>query len=79
MSGGHFDYAQYRIRDIADKIEGDIARALLPKPSKKHFDYWVIYVIGTPHSCHGFGYYKDFKTYEEAEEYLIRKIMASAI
>ena len=74
MSGGHFDYAQYRIRDIADKIEGDIARALLPKPSKEHFDYLVIDVVDTPHSCHGLTFYEDFKTYKEAEEYLLTRV-----
>lgn len=26
MSGGHFDYNQYRISDIADQIEHDLSR-----------------------------------------------------
>lgn len=26
MSGGHFDYNQYRISDIADQIERDLSR-----------------------------------------------------
>lgn len=74
MSGGHFDYVQYRIRDIADRIERDIARALLPKPPKEHFDYWVIEVVDTPHSCHGLAYYDEFKTYKDAEDYLLTRI-----
>ena len=74
MSGGHFDYVQYRIRDIADRIERDIARALLPKPPKEHFDYWVIDVVDTPHSCHGLAYYDEFKTYKDAEDYLLTRI-----
>ncbi len=32
MSGGHFDYQQWRIKEIAETIETDIARALKPKP-----------------------------------------------
>ena len=32
MSGGHFDYAQYRIDDIADSIEREIEAARKPKP-----------------------------------------------
>lgn len=28
MSGGHFDYAQHRVWDIADEIERSIARAV---------------------------------------------------
>lgn len=28
MSGGHFDYQQYTLREIADTIERDIARAM---------------------------------------------------
>lgn len=74
MSGGHFDYVQYRIRDIADRIERDVARALLPKPPKEHFDYWVIEVVDTPHSCHGLAYYDEFKTYKDAEDYLLTRI-----
>lgn len=32
MSGGHFDYYQYRIGDIADSIEQEIELATGPKP-----------------------------------------------
>lgn len=45
MSGGHFDYQQYTLREIADTIERDIARAMAPKPPKRHEDYWIIYEI----------------------------------
>ena len=34
MSGGHFDYAQYRIDDITDSIEREIEAARKPKPPK---------------------------------------------
>ena len=34
MSGGHFDYAQYRIDDIADSIEREIEAARKPKLEK---------------------------------------------
>ena len=43
MSGGYFDRSTYAMRDIADTMERDIARALQPKPEKEHMDYWVIY------------------------------------
>ena len=32
MSGGYFDRSTYAMREIADTIERDIARALKPKP-----------------------------------------------
>ena len=50
MSGGHFDYKQSVMRDIADAIEGDIALALKPKPQKVHEDYWTIYIQRTQRS-----------------------------
>lgn len=43
MSGGHFDHQQWRIREIADSIERDIALALKPKSEMVHEDYWTIY------------------------------------
>jgi len=40
MSGGHFDYNQYRIRDIADSIEQVIKNnnKEKPKEAKNYFD-----------------------------------------
>lgn len=32
MSGGHFDYAQYRINDIIDSIDREIERATCERP-----------------------------------------------
>lgn len=79
MSGGHFCYGQIRIEEIADQIAVDIARALLPKPQKIHEDYWTIYEHNTPNSLHGYCYYREFKTYEEAESFLLadRTIVAA--
>ena len=34
MSGGHFDYAQYKIDEIIESIEDEINRAIRPKPQK---------------------------------------------
>lgn len=34
MSGGYFDYQQYRIGEIADSIEREIERATAPRPDK---------------------------------------------
>ncbi len=72
MSGGHFDYQQYRMRDIADTIEYDIARALQPKPAMVHEDYWIINVMDNHlSSYHTYGSYMEFTSYEEAELCLI--------
>lgn len=71
MSGGHFDYQQWRIREIADTIERDIARALRPKPAMVHEDYWVIDEMESPHSYHSTGHYHTFSSYEEAESFLL--------
>lgn len=40
MSGGHFDYQQYRIREIADSIEHIIQKAgkLKPEEDRNYFD-----------------------------------------
>lgn len=68
MNGGHFDYHQFFIREIADKIEEDITRALQPKPEMVHEDYWMIKKCGTPHSFYIYPRYDiTFPSYEEAE------------
>lgn len=72
MSGGHFDYRQYRMRDIADTIERDIARALQPKPEKEQMDYWTIYEKDSWGSYHSYGGYMKFDSYEESESFLLR-------
>lgn len=73
MSGGHFDYQQDRLNDIAKTIEADIARALKPKPAMIHEDYWVIEKRETPHSYCLYPYYDiTFPSYDEAEEFLTR-------
>lgn len=73
MSGGHFDYQQWRIHEIADTIERDIARALRPKPAMVHEDYWVIDEMESPHSYHSTGHYHTFSSYEEAESFLLSR------
>lgn len=39
MSGGHFDYQQHRIDDIADSIEQEVIQSGKPIPEKE-WDYW---------------------------------------
>lgn len=46
------------MREIANTIERDIARALIPKPEKIQEDYWPIY--------------EKFGSYENAESFLLR-------
>ena len=41
MSGGYFDRSTYAMREIANTIERDIARALKPKPEKIH-EFWEL-------------------------------------
>ena len=37
MSGGHFDYNQYRINDIADSIERELSRQGKEKPQSEFY------------------------------------------
>ena len=74
MSGGHFDYHQFYIREIADTIERDIALALQSKPDKVHEDYWIIKVMDCFCSYYIYPRYSTkFESYEEAEEFLIQR------
>lgn len=74
MSGGHFDYHQFYISEIADTIERDIALALQPKPDKVHEDYWIIKVMDCFCSYYIYPRYStEFESYEEAEEFLIQR------
>ncbi len=72
MSGGYFDRSTYAIREIADTMERDIARALQPKPEKEHMDYWVIYEKDSFSSFHNYNSYMKFASYEDAESFLLR-------
>lgn len=71
MSGGHFDYQQYKIGEIAKTIEQDIARALQPKPDKIHEDYWTIIEMYSPSGSQPYRNYMTFSSYEEAESFLL--------
>ena len=71
MSGGHFNYNQYLLREIAQKIEEDIARALKPKPEKVHENYWTIEEKDNLVSCRTFGGYMTFDSYVDAASYLL--------
>ncbi len=74
MSGGHFDYKQFWIREISDTIERDIARALRPRPAKVHEDYWVIDKMDSICSYYIYPRYSmEFVSYEEAETYLTQR------
>ena len=70
MSGGHFDYQQYTLREIADTIERDIARAMAPPP-KKHEDYLTIYEMTRPFAYHSlYNDFQEFDSYDKALKYL---------
>lgn len=72
MSGGYFDRSTYAMREIADTMERDIARALQPKPKKEHVDYWVIYEKDSFSSFHNYNSYMKFTSYEDAKSFLLR-------
>ena len=73
MSGGHFDYKVWHIREMADTIQYDIALALKPKPEKVHEDYWTIYEMDSFGSYHLYPRLgMTFDSAEEAEAYLLR-------
>lgn len=70
MSGGHFDYKQYQLGEIAETIKQDIALALQPKPEMIHEDFWSIYEMDTPYSSHPFAQNIRFHSSDEAEAFL---------
>lgn len=72
MSGGYFDRSTYTMREIADAIERDIARALQPKLEKVQEDYWTIYEKDCFGSYHSYRTYMDFDCYDDAESFLLR-------
>lgn len=72
MSGGYFDRSTYAMREIADTIERDIARALQPKPEKVQADYWTIYEKDCFGSYHSYKDFMSFGSYEDAESFLLR-------
>lgn len=72
MSGGYFDRSTYAMREIADTIERDIARALESKPEKIQEDYWTIYEKDSFGSYHNYKDFMSFGSYEDAESFLLR-------
>ena len=73
MSGGYFDRSTYAMREIAETIERDIAKALQPKPEKIDGDYWTISEIDGSTSFHHYMDGLKFSTYEEAESFLLSR------
>ena len=69
--GGYFDRSTYAMREIADTIERDIAKALQPKPKKVQEDYWTIYEKDCFGSYHSYKDYMSFVSYEDAESFLL--------
>ena len=57
------------MREIANTIERDIARALKPKPEKIQEDYWTIYEKDCFGSYHSHKDFMSFGSYEDAESF----------
>lgn len=72
MSEGYFDRSTYAMREIADTIKRDIARALKPKPEIIQEDYWTIYEKDSFGSYHNYKDFMSFGSYEDAESFLLR-------
>lgn len=71
MSGGHFDYQQYHIDDIANSIEKEIEEAAKPKPPLVWREGVMVYEkLGDAFYR---GVYMGLKTYDEAVKKLKRR------
>lgn len=68
MSGGHFDYQQYHIEDIANSIEKEIEEATKPKPPLVWREH--VSIFKKIDDWHSRGIYMGFKTYNEAVKHL---------
>ena len=71
MSGGAFDYSQYRINDIVDKIEEEIRLATMDKPAPITRTYISAFekTITSPYSTSYRSCHYSFKDIEEALKY----------
>lgn len=73
MSGGHFDYAQYRIEDIADSIEREIEKATAPRPPKVYETFISVIREEKLKGCTSYTYLSNpYKSLEEARKYYKR-------
>ena len=64
MSGGHFDYYQYHLGDIADSIEQEIERATGPKPPLVTKEYVGVCHVVDEHCKRYLGY--NYPTFNKA-------------
>jgi len=67
MSGGHFDYLQYRIREIADSIEDMIVKNKVEVPERK-YESWDYDENGNLYDWSRYYYSFDDKTIEKMKE-----------
>lgn len=68
MSGGHFDYAQYRIDDIIGSIEREIEKATCKRPPIVVRNGVSVYLLEGD-NCKSYVYHYRFQTFKEAEIY----------
>lgn len=73
MSGGHFDYKQYCIGDIADSIVTEIARAMRPLPPPT-IRKGVVSKLKTGENSYTYDgrYWNYFKSIDQVKEYFSR-------
>lgn len=68
MSGGYFDYAQYRIDDIIGSIEREIEKATCERPPVEVKNGVSVYLL-EGENCRSYVCHYRFKTFSEAEIY----------
>ena len=74
MSGGAFDYAQYRIDDIINRIEEEIERATCERPplvTKQGVAVYEVFKTGSKRYC----YHYRFSSFESAIDYFNKCVL----
>lgn len=72
MSGGAFDYSQYRIDDIISRIEEEIHDATKPRPATQTVRFVSVYRMYDEHSSYGINGH-EFRKCKDLDE--VRKLI----
>lgn len=75
MSGGAFDYVQYRLKDITSRIEDEVYHATKERPKKvKRHSVSMREKVSEGHYIYYIRFYKyEFQSIKEAKEYFTKK------
>lgn len=74
MSGGAFDYVQYRLKDITNRIENEVYHATKERPKKvKRHSVSMREKVSEGHYIYNIRFYKyEFQSIKEAKEYFTK-------